>query len=44
MVAPVSGIISELFQPNVWLVWRACSDKAEFFFLQGKTAFWLNCI
>ena len=33
-------IILELSRPIVWLVRHVCSDKAEFFFLQKKTAFW----
>ena len=32
-------IILELSHPIVWLVRHVCSDKAEFSFLQKKTAF-----
>ena len=32
-------IISDLSHPIVWLVRYVCSDKAEFSFLQKKTAF-----
>ena len=39
-------IILELSHPIVWLVRHVCSDKAEFSFLQRKTAFWcsFNCV
>ena len=32
-------IISELLEPVVWLVWQACSDKAEFLFSQERLPF-----
>ena len=33
------AIISELFQPVVWLGWQTCFGKAELSFLQRNTAF-----
>ena len=36
------GIILELSHPIVWLVRHVCSNKAEFSFLQKKTAFWCS--
>lgn len=35
----VGVIFSESFHPIVWLGWQACSDNAEFSFLQRKAAF-----
>ena len=35
-------IILELSHPIVWFVRHVCSDKAEFFFLKKKTAFWCS--
>ena len=34
--------ILDLSHPFVWLVRHVCSDKAEFSFLQKKTAFWCS--
>ena len=39
VVKPISGDNLELSHPIVWLVRHVCSDKAEFSFLQKKTAF-----
>ena len=35
-------IILDLLHPIVWLVRHVCCDKAEFSFLQKKTAFWCS--
>ena len=35
-------IILDLSHPIAWLVRHVCSDKAEFSFLQKKTAFWCS--
>ena len=39
VITPISGDNFRLSHPTVWLVRHVCSDKAEFSFLQKKTAF-----
>ena len=42
VVMPISGDNLELSHLIVWLVRHVCFNKAEFSFLQRKTAFWCS--